>query len=79
MNFFNSKKFIFLIVLVLVFGSLTGCVKKHVEMDYPRQPTTLETIGKLEAIGTVIGCMFDPGPCQKKRDEQKDVKSEVQE
>lgn len=65
--------------MVLVFGSLTGCVKKHVEMDYPRQPTTLETIGKLEAIGTVLGCMFDPGPCQKKRDEQKDVKSEVQE
>ena len=30
-------------------------------------PTELETIGKLEAIGTVLGCMFDPAPCEEKK------------
>ena len=62
---------------MLFVGGLTGCAKKHIEIDQPRQPTTLETIGKLEAIGTVLGCMFDPAPCQKKSEE--DIKSEVQE
>ncbi len=81
MEFFNSKTFIFLIVLMLFVGGLTGCAKKHIEMDHPRQPTTLETIGKLEAIGTVLGCMFDPAPCQKKKElqDKEDIKFEVQE
>ena len=39
----------------------------------------LETIGKLDAIVTVLGCMFDPAPCQEKSKEQKDIKSEIQE
>tara|TARA_B100000575_G_scaffold264058_1_gene239621 strand:+ start:855 stop:1094 length:240 start_codon:yes stop_codon:yes gene_type:complete len=79
MEFFNSKKFILLIVVILVVGGLTGCAKKHVEMDHPKQPTTLETIGKLDAIANVLGCMFDPTPCQKKSEEQKNVKPESQE
>ena len=78
MEFFNSKKFILLIVVILVVGGLTGCAKKHVEMDHPKQPTTLETIGKLDAIANVLGCMFDPTPCQKKSEEEK-VKPESQE
>ena len=78
MEFFNSKKFILLIVVILIVGGLTGCAKKHVEMDYPKQPTTLETIGKLDAIANVLGCMFDPTPCQKKSEEE-NVKPESQE
>jgi hypothetical protein len=82
MEFFNSKKFIFLIVLILVVVSLTSCAKKHIEVDLPEQPkkpTTLETIGNLDAMATVLGCLFDPTPCQKKSEEQEDIKSEVQE
>ena len=78
MDFFNSKKFILLIVVILIVGGLTGCAKKHVEMDHPKQPTTLETIGKLDAIANVLGCMFDPTPCQKKSEEES-VKPESQE
>ena len=78
MEFFNSKKFILLIVVILIVGGLSGCAKKHVEMDHPKQPTTLETIGKLDAIGYVLGCMFDPTPCQKKSEEE-NVKPESQE
>ena len=48
-------------------------------MDHPKQPTTLETIGKLDAIANVLGCMFDPTPCQERKKEEKDLKFEVQE
>ena len=78
MEFFNSKKFILLMVVILIVGGLSGCAKKHVEMDHPKQPTTLETIGKLDAIAEVLGCMFDPTPCQKKSEEE-NVKPESQE
>lgn len=65
-------------VAILIVGGLSGCAKKHVEMDHPKQPTTLETIGKLDAIAEVLGCMFDPTPCQKKSEEE-NVKPESQE
>ena len=65
-------------VVILIVGGLSGCAKKHVEMDHPKQPTTLETIGKLDAIAEVLGCMFDPTPCQKKSEEE-NVKPESQE
>ena len=69
-------------VLVLVVLMFNSCAKKHIEVDQPKQPTqptTLETIGNLDAIATVLGCIFDPTPCQKKSEEQEDIKSEVQE
>ena len=30
-----------------------------------KAPTTIETIQQLDAIVNVLGCMFDPKPCQK--------------
>ena len=50
---------------------MNGCAKPQVAHDQPKQPTTLDTIGKLDAIANVLGCMFDPTPCQKKAKEQK--------
>ena len=35
------------------------------ETKEPKAPTTLDTIGQLDAIGNVLGCLFDPTPCQK--------------
>tara|TARA_B100001094_G_scaffold264741_1_gene266834 strand:+ start:182 stop:412 length:231 start_codon:yes stop_codon:yes gene_type:complete len=67
-----------IIFLLLILIGMSGCAKKHVEMDHPKQPTTLETIGKLDAIANVLGCMFDPTPCQKKSEEE-NVKPESQE
>ena len=66
-----------IVFLLLILIGMSGCAKKHVEMDHPKQPTTLETIGKLDAIANVLGCMFDPTPCQKKSKEN--VKPESQE
>ena len=71
MEFFNSKKFITIMFVWLLCAGLFGCgVPKNIETQGPKQPTTLETIGKLDAIATVLGCMFDPKPCQEKVKEQ---------
>jgi len=71
MDFFNSNRFITILMLVLVVSVLSSCAKPVLEQQGPKQPTTLETIGKLDAIANVLGCMFDPAPCQKKAKEQK--------
>jgi len=69
-----SKEFerYLIIFLLLILIGLSGCAKKHIAADHPKQPTTLETIGKLDAIANVLGCMFDPAPCQKKSKEEMD-------
>ncbi len=67
-----------IVFLLLVLIGVSGCVKKHIEADHPKQPTTLETIANLDAISTVLGCMFDPAPCQKKNQEET-IKPESQE
>ena len=46
--------------------------KKVLETMVSKQPTTLETIGKLDAIATVLGCMFDPTPCREKAKQNAD-------
>ena len=69
-----SKEFerYLIVFLLLILIGLSGCAKKHIAADHPKQPTTLETIGKLDAIANVLGCMFDPAPCQKKSKEEMD-------
>ena len=42
----------------------TGCAKPKVNTV----PTEMDTIGNLEAISTVLGCMFNPTPCQDKKE-----------
>ena len=63
-----------IVFLLLILIGMSGCAKKHIEADHPKQPTTLDTITKLDAIANVLGCMFDPTPCQKKSKEQKQHK-----
>ena len=56
-----------IVILLLILIGLSGCVAKQkpIETKEPKVQTTLETIGKLNAIGNVLGCSFDPTPCQK--------------
>ena len=61
-----------IVFLLLILIGLSGCANKYITADHPKQPTTLETIGKLDAIANVLGCMFDPAPCQKKSKEEMD-------
>jgi hypothetical protein len=78
MEYFNSNKFIALLVIVIVFAGLSGCAKPKLETQGPKQPTTIDTIGKLDAIANVLGCMFDPAPCQEKAKENKSRAAESQ-
>ena len=66
MEFFNSRKFIAIILLVLIATALTGCANKKLPQQQTKnsQPTELDTIGRLDAISNVLGCMFNPKPCQ---------------
>ena len=62
-------------VLLIVCLGVFGCGVKPIKTELPKQeeskqPTELETIGKLEGIAFVLGCMFDPGPCQEKKKQQ---------
>ena len=71
MNKELERWMITVLVLILVGAGMSGCAKPQVVHDHPKQPTTLETIGKLDAIANVLGCMFDPAPYKKKAQEQK--------
>tara|TARA_Y100001937_G_C7057944_1_gene302330 strand:+ start:241 stop:471 length:231 start_codon:yes stop_codon:yes gene_type:complete len=63
-KFFNSYKFVGLILAVLIFVSLTGCGTKTITVhEENKMPTTLETIGKMEGIVFALGCMFAPDQC----------------
>ena len=68
MNFLNRNKFILFLTVVLICAGLSGCAKPKIDTERPQ--TMLDTVGKLEAIGLVLGCMFDPTPCQEKAKEQ---------
>ena len=56
-----------IVILLLILIGLSGCVSKQkpIKTKEPKAPTTLDTIGQLDAIGNVLGCLFDPTPCQK--------------
>ena len=53
-----------LLVLILIGIGATSCAKPKINTV----PTEMDTIGNLEAISTVLGCMFDPTPCQEKKE-----------
>ena len=56
-----------IVILLLILIGLSGCVSKQkpMEIKEPKATTTIDTIGKLGAISNVLGCLFDPTPCQK--------------
>ena len=76
MEFFNSKKFIAILVVLLFFAGLSGCAKKPLVEQGPKQPSTLDSVAKMKSIGAIIGCIFAPGSpeCQKLLKENADRK-----
>jgi len=70
-----EKKIIILLVLILIGIGVSGCGVKtvkvqEVEEEQIEKPTEMETISRLEGIAFVLGCMFDPTPCQEKKEAQ---------
>ena len=59
-----ERKIIILLTLILIGIGASGCAKPKVNTV----PTEMDTIGKLDAISNVLGCMFDPTPCQNKKE-----------
>jgi len=61
-----ERKIIILLTLILIGIGVTNCAKPKVNND----PVDKEvpTVQNLEAIANVLGCMFDPTPCQAKKD-----------
>ena len=60
------EKYLIIFLLFILIG-LGGCASKQIPMETKKQddPTTLETIGKMDTIVDVLGCMFDPNACTK--------------
>jgi hypothetical protein len=61
-----ERKIIILLTLILICIGATSCANPKVNND----PVDKEvpTVQNLEAIANVLGCMFDPTPCQDKKD-----------
>ncbi len=57
-------------------AGLSGCAKPKLDPVGPKQPTTLETIGKMKGIVTVLGCMFAPNSeeCKSLKGESDELK-----
>jgi len=60
-----ERKIIILLTFILIVIGVTGCAKQK---KINTVPTEMDTIGNLEAISTVLGCMFNPASCQDKKE-----------
>ena len=67
-----ERKIIWTLVLLLIIIGLSGCGTKPIKVIAPetevnvpkeKEPTTLETIGKLDGIVNALGCVFAPESC----------------
>ena len=57
------------LVLILLGLGLSGCGVKNIPTQEPKQEEISQpTVSNLEGIAFVLGCMFDPTPCQEKKD-----------
>ena len=58
------------LVLILLGLGLSGCGVKNIPTEEPKVEEQLSqpTISNLEGIAFVLGCMFDPTPCQEKKE-----------
>jgi hypothetical protein len=59
-----ERKIIILLTLILIGIGVSGCAKPKIDQDPADQPA----VANLEGIANVLGCMFDPAPCQDKKD-----------
>ncbi len=70
-NTFEKWVVIFAIVMIIS-GGVNGCAKKPIEKTIPddsiqkqeKEPTTVDTIGKIPGIVDALGCMFAPATCK---------------
>ena len=76
MEFLNSKKFIFIMLMILIWAGLQGCVHNtNVTTKNPTLPndvnavkkekphTELDSVGKMQGVANALVCMFSPASC----------------
>ena len=63
-----EKKIIILLVLILIGIGVSGCGVKNMPVNEPQEAISQPTVSNLEGIAFVLGCMFDPAPCQEKKE-----------
>ena len=58
------------LVLILLVLGISGCGVKNVKVQQPEEKEQISQpiISNLDGIAFVLGCMFDPAPCQQKKD-----------
>ena len=74
-EFLNSKKFIGILILLIICLGVFGCAKPKINSEQPTKKTITitDSIGNMGAIGKALGCMFgskDPICDKKNVDEQ---------
>jgi len=59
------------LVLILLVLGISSCGVKNVQVQQQKaeeEQISQDTVSNLEGIAFVLGCMFDPGECQAKKD-----------
>ena len=59
----HENKIIKILIIVLVLIGLSGCGVKTINTTQDNTPTLIDSVGKMESIGIVLGCMFAPHTC----------------
>ena len=67
-----ERNIITALILILIVLGLSGCGKKTIKMDHPKQPNLMESISTMSKAGKAIGCVFAPWAeeCKSKREEK---------
>ena len=65
MEFFNSKRFIAFLFIILLGVFVFGCANKDLKptQDVNKKPSVVETIGNTPKIIRALTCMFAPQEC----------------
>ena len=65
----KTERYIILILfIILLFAGLNGCANKTAKVKtVDNEPS----IGRMQSIADILGCMFAPHECQKIKEEEK--------
>ena len=65
----KTERYIILILfIILLFAGLNGCANKTAKVKtVDNEPS----IGRMQSIADILGCMFAPQECQKIKEEEK--------
>ena len=68
MNPKTERYIILILFIILLFAGLNGCANKTAKVKtVDNEPS----IGRMQSIADILGCMFAPQECQKIKEEEK--------